>query len=83
MSQMGQIGSSMNISMNRLGLPSNDNAFLQQTVTPNLQTGALGVGMLNDEEETTTKSKSKKKYIIRHLISGRIMFITDGHMVKV
>lgn len=48
MSQMGQINSSMNISMNRLGLPSNDNAFLQQTVTPNLQTGALGVGMLND-----------------------------------
>lgn len=46
---MGQFNSSMNISANRLGFPISDNAFLQQTVTPNLQTGALGVGMLNDE----------------------------------
>jgi hypothetical protein len=54
-----------------------DRAFLAQTVNPHLQTGALGVGMIMDEEETTTKSKTpKKKYIIRHLISGRIMFIT-------
>lgn len=45
---MGQINSSVNISANRLGFPVSDNAFLQQTVTPNLQTGALGVGMLND-----------------------------------
>jgi len=49
LSQMGQFNSSMNISANRLGFPISDNAFLQQTVTPNLQTGALGVGMLNDE----------------------------------
>lgn len=73
----------MNISANRLGFPLNDNAFLQQTVTPNLITGALGVGMLADEEETITKNKSKKKYMIRHLISGRIMIITEGLMVKV
>lgn len=45
---MSQIGSSMNISTYRLGLPSNDHAFLQQTVTPNLQTGSLGAGFIND-----------------------------------
>ncbi len=60
-----------------------DRAFLAQTVNPHLQTGALGVGMIADEEESTTKSKPKKKYIIRHLISGRIMFITDNLIVKV
>jgi hypothetical protein len=47
--QLGQIGSSMNISGNKLGLPSSmDHAFLQQTVTPHLQTGALGAGFVND-----------------------------------
>jgi hypothetical protein len=60
-----------------------DQAFLAQTVNPHLQTGALGVGIVADEEESTTKTKPKKKYIIRHLISGRIMFITDNLIVKV
>ena len=80
----GNLSPSINLSNNKFGgMLGVDHAFLAQTVTPNLQTGALGVGMITDEEETTTKSKSKKKYIIRHLVSGRIMFITDGLMIKV
>ncbi len=47
---MNQLGPSINITGNKLGLPSIDHAFLAQTVTPNLQTGTLGAGFVNDEE---------------------------------
>jgi hypothetical protein len=44
------LGATMNMSNNKLGLPSaTDHAFLAQTVTPNLQTGTLGAGFVVDE----------------------------------
>jgi len=46
---MGSLGPSINMAGNKLNLPTMDHAFLAQTVTPNLQTGALGVGMMVDE----------------------------------
>ncbi len=69
-------GNTLGISGAKYAQAAIDQAFLHQTTNIELQTGALGAGLVNDEEETTTKSKSKKKYIIRHLISGRIMMIT-------
>lgn len=36
------------LSNNKLGLPPMDHAYLAQTVTPNLQTGTLGAGFVND-----------------------------------
>ncbi len=46
------------------------------------QQGAVEVGNIL-ESEKLNKSKTKKKYLIRHLISGRIIVITNEEVVKV